>query len=92
MTPAQVTPETSGEVFTTLYGKQPIKRRPKLSVGDAVLRKLDKPLFTKGYSQTFQKEPYTVYMVRDTNPPTYMIENEDGRIPRAYYEPELLKI
>lgn len=92
MTPAQVTTDNSGKVFSTLYGKPSVKPKAKISVGDTVLRKLDKPLFTKGYSQTFESEPYKVYMVRDTNPPTYIIENEEGRISRAYYQPELLKL
>jgi len=70
----------------------PKKPKPTLSVGDIVLRVLDKPLFTKGYSQTFEKEPYTVHMVKETNPPTYMIQGQDGPVARAYYRKELLKL
>lgn len=92
MTPAQVTTDNSGVVYSTLYGKQPPKQKPKLDEGDKVLRKLDKPLFTKGYSQTFENKPYMVYKVQSTNPPTYMLENEEGKVDRAYYQPELLKI
>lgn len=92
MSPSSVNDENYGKVYTTLYGRQPKKVKPKLRVGDTVLRKLDKPLFTKGYSQTFQEEPYKVHEVRDTIPPTYIIEGEDERVARAYYEKELLKI
>ena len=57
-----------------------------------MLRVKDKPLFTKGYSQTFDKEPYTVKEVKRTNPPTYLIENEDAKPKCAFYQRELLKI
>lgn len=92
MPPANVNKENVAEVYNRLYGKQPTKRKPTFSVGDLVLRKLDKPLFTKGYAQTFENKTFSVYMVRNTNPPTYMLENEDGKLDRAYYAPELLKL
>lgn len=92
MPPAKVDRTNQGTVYNTLYGTTRLNRKPKLSVGDVVLRKLDKPLFTKGYAQTFEKEPYTVNVVKNTNPPTYLIENEEGRVARAYYEPELLRV
>lgn len=92
MSPSSVTHENHGEVFSRLYRRLPKKTKPKFNKGDTVLRKLDKPLFTKGYSQTFQNEPYTVLEVRETRPPTYLLGNENGSIARAYYEKELLKI
>ncbi len=92
MAPAKVNKTNQAAVYNTLYGKPSPKRKPKLSVGDTVLRKLDKPLFTKGYAQTFEKEQYTVYNVKHTNPPTYLLEGKEGRVARAYYEPELLRV
>nr|DAC81371.1 TPA_asm: integrase [Orchesella springtail adintovirus] len=89
--PSTVSKENHGEVFEALYGNVPKKQKPTLHVGDTVLRVLDKPIFTKGYTQNFESSPYTVTKVRDTNPPTYEIEGEDGKIARAYYRKELLK-
>lgn len=92
MSPASVNKENIAQVYNKLYGKPEKKVEPKLRVGDTVLRRLDKPLFTKGYSQTFENEPFTVERVRPTNPPTYMLMGSDGKIARAYYDKELLKL
>lgn len=92
MSPSSVSEENYGKVYSNLYGNLPKKNKPKYVVGDTVLRKLDKPLFTKGYSQTFENNPYIVHHVKDTNPPTYILQGNDKTIARAYYEKELLKI
>lgn len=92
MSPSSVNRDNTARVYNTLYGKREKKVEPKLRVGDTVLRRLDKPLFTKGYSQTFEKEPFTVESVHDTNPPTYKLKSNTGSIARAYYEKELLKL
>ncbi len=92
MSPASVNKDNIAKVYNNLYGREEKSVKSRLHVGDTVLRRLDKPLFTKGYSQTFESEPFTVKSVRNTNPPTYMLENTDGQIARAYYEKELLKI
>lgn len=92
MSPAQVNKENIATVYNKLCSQPEKKVRPYLPEGDTVLRRLDKPLFTKGYSQTFDNEPVTVYKVRTTIPPTYMLEGTDGKIARAYYEKELLKL
>lgn len=91
-TPASVSKENHWEVFDALYNKVPKKKKPTLSVGDVVLRVRDKPLFTKGYAQTFEKEQYFVSKVLITNPPTYKIEGQEGILARAYYRKELLKL
>jgi len=92
MPPAHVKKDNVAEVYNRLYASKPTKRKPTFSIGDTVLRKLDKPLFTKGYAQTFENKTFFVYMVKNTNPPTYMLEGEDGKVARAYYAPELLKV
>jgi len=92
MSPSSVTKENYAKVYNKLYGKREKKVQPKIHIGDTVLRRLDKPLFTKGYSQTFESEPFTVESVRATNPPTYTLRSSKGVVARAYYEKELLKL
>ena len=79
-------------MYDALYSKIPVKPKPTLSVGDSVLRVRDKPLFTKGYSQTFEKDIYKVAEVKHTNPPTYKIEGENGELDRSFYSRELLRV
>lgn len=91
-TPASVTKENYWQVYDALYGKIPAKPKPTLAVGDSVLKRKDKPLFTKGYSQTFDKDVYKVIEVKHTNPPTYKIEGGAGRLDRSFYSRELLRV
>lgn len=90
--PANVNDDNYWEVYQAQYGRIKKQFKPRLQIGDTVLKVKDKPVFTKGYSQTFDSEPYTVYKVNSTNPPTYLIKNDDGKQQRAYYEKELLLI
>lgn len=88
--PANVNRENWQEVWDAQYSKRIPKSDPIYVVGDSVLRKKDKPLFTKGYTQSFEKKPYTIYKVKETQPPTYFIENDEGRLRRPFYKQELL--
>jgi len=91
-TPANVSDENYWDVYEALYGKIPKKQKPTLAVGTVVLKRNDKPIFTKGYAQTFDKDFYTITQVKDTNPPTYLIKGTDGQLKRAFYRKELLPI
>ena len=92
-TPASVNSSTWWKTYEAQYGIPVPHKNPKLQSGDKVLRVKDKPVFTKGYSQTFGKEPFTIVEVKKSNPPTYIIaSDDDGKLRRSFYERELIKI
>ena len=66
--------------------------KPKLKLGDYV-RKVDKRnIFSKGYTTNWNRELFNFNEVLKTQPPTYKIEEINGKIIEGkYYKQELLK-
>ena len=66
--------------------------KPKLKVGDYV-RNADKGnIFSKGCTSNWNRELLKVNEILKTQPPTYKIEDMNGKIKEGkYYEQELLK-
>ena len=91
--PVEVTKSNEMEIWYRLYHKEK-DNKPKadLNVGDKVHRVLDKPVFTKGYSKTFEDEIYEIESIRDTNPHMYKLKTGSRSLPRSYYRPELVKV
>ena len=77
--------ETASQIKST-------KATPKFKVGDNV-RKVDKRnIFSKGYISNWNRELFKVNEVLKTQPPTYKIEDINGKITEGkYYDQELLK-
>lgn len=70
--------------------KKTIKQRPKFNVGDHVRISKYKGEFYKGYTPNWSTEIFTVTMVKQTNPPTYYIQDKyKQNILGAFYEYEL---
>ena len=91
--PIEVTKTNEMEIWHKLYSKKEMnKPKSDLKVGDKVHRVLDKPIFTKGYSKTFEDEIYEIESIRDTNPPMYKIKDEKRSLPRYYYRQELVTV
>ena len=86
-------PASYQHVFKKLYTKN-IKRKqePKFKVGDRVRITKKKKTFEKGFTPNWTEEIFTINTVKDTNPPTYLIQDLNGEIIKgSFYEPELQK-
>ena len=66
--------------------------KPKFKVGDHVRVSKTKMIFEKGYTANWSIEIFKVSEVLPTHPPTYNIEDLDGKaIKGSFYKNELLK-
>ena len=74
--------------------REPAPRaRPKLAAGDRVYVTRIPSRFSKGYKNKYTGELFAVSEVRDTDPPTYLVEDAQGEVLKgAFYEPELAKV
>ena len=86
-------PESYKKVFKKVYGKVKLKPTPKLKVGDNVRISKYKTTFSKGYTPNWTEEIFIVKTVKNTNPPTYGLEDLKGEdVTGGFYEQELQKI
>ena len=77
--------ETASQIKST-------KATPKFKVGDYVRNADKRNIFSKGYTSNWKRELFKVNEYLKTQPPTYKIEDINGKIIEGkYYEQELLK-
>lgn len=96
MTPYEATTAETTAVFKNLYGVSSMrellkknKKRAKRDAGDKVRIPAQKGTFTKGYTQNFTDEIYTVRKVNRGYPkPVYALESYKGDIVRGNFYPE----
>ena len=87
-------PSMYQHVFEKLYGKvvQEERVHPKFQVGDKVRISKKKKTFEKGFTPNWTEEQFSISEVKNTNPPTYTIEDLKGDpIKGSFYGPELQK-
>lgn len=95
--PKSVNKSNEMEVFDELYRKhypsKKCKKETVLTLNSQVLRKIDKKIFEKGRKPTFHSQPYVVHAIKNTNPITYILRDEDDNVlERPYYRKELFPI
>ena len=88
-----IKPSNFNHVYTSLYGNmKELARKPKFNVGDWVRISKKKKTFEKGFTTNWSEELFIITKVRNTKPPTYEIEDLNGKpIQGTFYEPELQK-
>ena len=95
MTPTDAKkPSNYQEVFKNLYFKkfESININPKYKVGDNVRISVGKKKFQKGYTINWSDKIYTISEIKETQPPTYVIQSDRGEeIKGTFYEQELQK-
>ena len=87
-------PSSYQHVFKKLYTKnvQKEKKDPKFKVGEQVRIFKKKKTFEKGFTPNWTEELFSINTVKDTKPPTYLIQDLNGEIIKgSFYEPELQK-
>jgi len=84
MPPSMVSERNIKEVLQNLYPEEK-HELPVYTIGQTVRIALDKTLHKKGYRNTFSKEKYVIKQVKNTKPPTYLVNGKK----RAYYKQEL---
>ena len=91
MAPIEVTDDNRQQVFNTLYPKEKIQTKARLSVGDRVRILKEKNIFEKGYTRSWSLEIYTISEALSENGVDYYkIEDLQGtKLPRFKYYWEL---
>ena len=86
-------PDNFNHVFKALYGNmKQLERKPKFKVGDRVRITKKKKTFEKGFTTNWSEELFIITKVKITKPPTYEIEDLNGKpIQGTFYEQELQK-
>ena len=93
--PRDVTKDNEHIVWSRLYEKyfEEPDKKPKYKVGDRVIASKIRPLFRKGYKQTFNPEPYFIHEVKKTKPVVYILQDENKEVLEgSFYEAELQKL
>jgi hypothetical protein len=80
--PKLVTQKNEDFVWRKLYGKYMMEtpKKPKMKVGAIVRLSRVKDTFTKGYLNNWTRELFKIKTVHATNPPTYSVEDMNGKI------------
>ena len=92
-TPNLVNSNNENEINDILYGDNDDQIRLVFKVGDYCRISIDKPIFSKGYSQNWQKDIYIISNIYPTIPPRYTIKDiENTDYSYKFYENELQKI
>ncbi len=94
--PVNVTVENEQEIWHTLYGDRPSRKRKikyKFSVGDEVRISKMKRKFEKGYLPNFSREIFTVSKQVPRYPPVYKLKDYDQEeLDGTFYNEELQKV
>lgn len=90
--PIEVSSKNEKAVYKRLYGiNSPTKFRFK--VGDIVRISKVRKIFRRGYFPGWSEETFKIYKVYPTSPPTYILEDFNGKeIEGRFYAEELQKI
>jgi transposase InsO family protein len=94
MAPSEVNEANAAEVNQKLYPEAEEFVEPKFNVDDMVRTSLSKGVFDKESShQHWTTELFRIVQVLPTNPTTYkLVDFDDKKILRAYYEEQLQKV
>jgi len=96
MCPSEVNKQNEVDVFINLYGDQNKPRsstKPRFQINDRVLLAREKDIFEKGASSSWYNEVFTVDVVQETDPVTYLLKDSRGRcVHGAVYDQEIQKI
>jgi transposase InsO family protein len=93
--PRLVNVQNESAIRARLYPSSSIKKKygSKIRVGDRVRISELANRFRKGYERAWSNEIFTVFAIRPTRPPTYVIKDASGEIIEGrFYEQELQKI
>lgn len=89
MTPAQA--DANPERVQIKY-RRILHTENKFNIGDKVRISMYKAVFTKSYLPSWSTEIFTVTNIKNTTPPTYILEDYTGeRIAGGFYEHEMQK-
>ncbi len=89
MKPVDVRPEHTANIFTRLFPKEVIKK-PKYKVGDRVRITAKRTFLQKEYIAGWTKEIFVINTVQQTNPITYILQDESKEvITGSFYAEEL---
>ena len=81
------------QVFKNLYSEKVqrvLHKKPKFKVGDKVRLAVQKDKFEKAYIINWSDKIYTIKEIKNTNPVTYIVEDDKGKTHKgAFYEQEL---
>lgn len=90
MKPVNVTKKNESQLLKSVYNFIKLAVERKYKVGDVVRISKAKHIFAKGYTPNWTTELFKIIKVRITNPPTYLLEDMNGRpISGTFYEQEL---
>lgn len=95
--PNDVNEENTLQVWSNIYEKKNIKinksSKDLLKKGDSVLIPRKKGLFEKGYAQNYGETIFTIHIVKNTNPTTYILSTKEGDVIKGgWYKQELVQV
>ena len=88
-------PSNREQVFKNLYSDKVHQKltTPKFAVGERVRLALKKDKFEKAFIINWSDKVYKIKEIKKTNPPTYLVADEYGRLHKgSFYTQELQKI
>lgn len=91
--PVEVTKQNEHEILMKIVAsrKKPLYKL-KFNVGDKVRVSLRFKQMTKGYWPRWSNEIYTVWKVKHTSPPTFILKDYEGKVLKGgFYQEELSK-
>ena len=92
MRPNDVNEGNAQELWDSLYKEDNQKEIPKFKIGDHVRLAVSKEAFDKGYLANYSDEILDIAGIRKTNPPTYVLQHEDGSVLKGkFYKHQLVK-
>lgn len=93
MKPIDINKKNESRVLRSAYNFIKMSTEPKkFSIGDVVRISKVKHVFQKGYTPNWTTELFKIVKVKITTPPTYLLEDMEGRpIRGTFYEAELQK-
>lgn len=93
--PKEVNKKNEKYLLENIYSdiKMVDPKKPKFKLKDKVRISKQREAFTKGYTPNWSNEIFTIFKIRQTNPTTYILEDEAGnQISGGFYEYELQKV
>lgn len=95
MKPKDVKKKDEKHLLQTVYShlKMVDPRKQKFKVNDYVRISKYREVFSKGYTPNWSNENFKIIKVHQSNPRTYLLEDQDGNeIQGGFYEQELQKV
>ena len=95
MKPKDVTARNETSLLRNVYGQPRVNRTRKIKFksGEKVRISKYKHIFEKGYTPNWTTERFTISEVKNTDPVTYkLVDNQDHAIEGGFYQEELTKV